>query len=134
MKTILAAFDFSDATASVTQAAAELARHIGARVVAAHVVLPPKEHLPDDSEEGVCLRNVQRNLERQGIEVESRRLYGWPESELLAEAKRLRPDYIVIGSHFHSRLHELVHGDTAAYLLRRADYPVFLVPAPAAAG
>lgn len=133
-KTILAAFDFTDATASVLHATSELARHTGARVVAAHVVLPPVERLPEESEEAASLQSLQEDLHHQGIEAETRRLYGWPQSELLAEARRLSPDYLVVGSHLHGRLHELIHGDTAGYLLRHAECPIFIVPAGTAAG
>jgi nucleotide-binding universal stress UspA family protein len=71
----------------------------------------------------------QREVGRGGLAVEAIELCGEPEACIRAEAKRLGADYIVVGSHHHGVLHDLLFGGTAAGLLKNAPCPVVIVPA-----
>jgi nucleotide-binding universal stress UspA family protein len=51
-------------------------------------------------------------------------------THILAQAKKLRADYIVIGSHRHSAFHDLVVGSTTSGVLKRAACPAVVVPPP----
>jgi nucleotide-binding universal stress UspA family protein len=49
---------------------------------------------------------------------------------VLAQAKRLKADVIVLGSHGHGAVYNLVVGSTANGVLKHAPCPVLVVPAP----
>ena len=49
--------------------------------------------------------------------------------EIIEQAQQLAADYIVIGSHGHTALHDLLAGGTASGVLKRATCPVVIIPA-----
>ncbi len=144
MKTILAAVDFSSGSKRVVTQAAELARALGGRVVILHV-LPLQPFKPDlgllgDPPAG-WKRAVEKNaLERlASLQAECRKasvtsatvcVTGFPTTLVLAQAKKARADFIVMGSHGHTAFFDLIVGSTASGVLKRAVCPVILVPSP----
>lgn len=139
MKTILAPIDFSDATRPVLDAAANLARAFQAKIVVTHVVRPASVVLaysPDvagleleaEDDEARQLLSWQREVRGAGLAVEAIELCGEPEACIREEAKRLGADFIVVGSHRHGVLHDLLFGGTTAGLLKNAPCPVVIVP------
>ncbi|MSU70996.1 MAG: universal stress protein [Opitutus sp.] len=54
---------------------------------------------------------------------------GSPVPEIIEQAQQLAADYIVIGSHGHTALHDLLAGGTASGVLKRATCPVVIIPA-----
>ena len=143
MKTVLAAIDFSPVSRAVLKAAAQLAGAIRARVVLLNVVQPPTIvtdlaplvgevlQFTAEIERGSRshLRKIQKRLAADESEVESLCVQGFPSSTILAHARRLAADYIVLGSHGHSAFYDLVAGSTASGVLKRATCPVVVVPA-----
>lgn len=139
MKTILAPIDFSDATDPVLAAAIEMARVFSADVVLAHATEPPVivdeyspvlEEMLVAEEEAVAekLEHLRRRFSDLGIKADTRQLYGAAPREVAEEARRLRPDLIVIGSHGHGALYDLLVGSVTAHILRHAACPVLVVP------
>jgi len=143
MKTILAPIDFSSASNAVIKVALALARAHDARLVLLHIVQPPILI----SEYGAVMTNIQeivaisertsakelakreRNLKRSaGIPVEVLQATGSPVSSIIEQAKQVKADYLVVGSHGHSALYDLFAGSTASGLIRRAPCPVVVVP------
>jgi len=143
MKTILAPIDFSSASNAVIKVALALARAHDARLVLLHIVQPPVLI----SEYGAIMTNIQeivaisertsakelakreRSLKRSaGIPVEVLQATGAPVASIIAQAKQVKADYIVVGSHGHSALYDLFAGSTASGLIRRAPCPVVVVP------
>jgi nucleotide-binding universal stress UspA family protein len=47
---------------------------------------------------------------------------------IVAEAQRLNADMIVVGSHHHGALYNLVVGSVTGDVLKRAKCPVLVVP------
>jgi len=141
MKTILAAIDFSPLSSKVVATARRLGRMFGARVVLAHVVVPPifaadlsGLALDDFSAltNAVVKASNQRlaRLRRQAkdaVAVLPAEL-GTPVPLLLRQARRLRAGVIVIGSHGHSLLYDLAVGSVAQGILKNARCPVLVVP------
>jgi nucleotide-binding universal stress UspA family protein len=142
MKTILAPVDFSSASDAVVTEAAALARALRARVVFLNVVQPPvmmSEYaalMPNISEmTAACEKNGARELEKleaklaaDFVMAESVQLVGAPIPLIVAEAEKLAADYIVMGSHGHTALYDLLVGSTTHGVLMRAKCPVVIVP------
>jgi nucleotide-binding universal stress UspA family protein len=143
MKTILAPVDFSAASDAVVTEAAALARALQGRVVFLNVVQPPvtiSEYaplVPDVSEmTAACERFGARELEKlearlatDFVTVESVQLVGAPIPLIVEEAEKIGADYIVMGSHGHTALYDLLVGSTTHGVLLRAKCPVVIVPA-----
>lgn len=142
MKTILAAVDFSGVTDAVVAEAAALARATSGRVVLVSVVQPPaivSEYAPlmeniatlqaaAEKTAITRLRGLQGELEAQQIACDSVCLTGSPIGHLVEQARLAQADYIVMGSHGHTALYDLLVGSTTHGVLMRARCPVVIVP------
>lgn len=143
MKTILAAVDFSPLSRRVVAEALILARAVKGRIVILHAVKPPAivtelaplmgEALQFTAEvERVArdhLRRWQKRLAERGVTVETICQQGFPTGVILAHARKLKANCVVLGSHGHTAVYDLVVGSTASGVLKRAECPVVIVPA-----
>jgi nucleotide-binding universal stress UspA family protein len=143
MKTILAPVDFSAITPAVVENAALLARAVGGRIVVLHVVAPAI--IPGDSSSMVVdlsqmqvraetnaaaqLSALKAGLREGGLEAEVVEVGGIPTVRILEQARALGADYIVMGSHGHGAVYDLLIGGTTHAILKRAPCPVVVVPA-----
>ncbi len=146
MKTILAPIDFSGITDAVVSEASTLARALNARVCLFAVVQPPivvSEYAPllENIEEinAAGEKNAARQLAAQEarlqaefVTVESNYTVGSPIPLIVSQAEKCGADYIVMGSHGHTALYDLLVGSTTHGVLMRAKCPVVIVPAPKA--
>ena len=143
MKTILVPIDFSDVTPRVLEKASELARALDGRLVIIHVIQPPVNLSSSDP---ILIENTARitaaaekaadkHLERlekglraefPGLEVV--RLTGAPVARILEQAELRSADYIVLGSHGHTAVYDLLVGSTAHGVLKKASCAVLVVP------
>jgi nucleotide-binding universal stress UspA family protein len=143
MKTILAPIDFSGATDAVVEEAAALARAFSGRVVLLTIIQPPviaheyaavMENLAEITAAGEKqaarkLAELEQKLQVDLIATESVQLLGAPIALIVEQAKKLAADYIVMGSHGHTALYDLLVGSTTHGVLMRAPCPVVIVPA-----
>ena len=143
MKTILVPIDLSATTASVCDAAAALAQSTGSRLILLHVVQPPVI----TSDYGIAMENIEEivsvsektaaaqlsamrgKYESPDLPVETVQLTGAPSPLILEEAVTCGADYIVMGSHGHTPLYDLLVGTTTHGVLKKARCPVVIVPA-----
>jgi nucleotide-binding universal stress UspA family protein len=143
MKTILVPIDFSRVSRRVVSQAAELARATGAHLVLLHVVKPTglvKDLAPlaggaleftnkvGDAERRK-LRQIERRLSESGLAVETICEPGKPVDVIRETVQRLAPTYVVMGSHGHTALYNLMVGSTTGGLLKHARCAVVIVPA-----
>jgi nucleotide-binding universal stress UspA family protein len=142
MKTILVPVDLSAAGPRACDAACDLARLMQARLVLLHVVQPPavmmveiyalgagqaEEMLAAAEDAGTDrLRTLAARCAKRGVEVETVHRVGLPVVEILSRAKKA--DYIVMGSHGHGAMYDLLVGSTAHGVLKKAPCPVVVVP------
>jgi len=142
MKTILAPVDFSAITPAVVENAASLARAVGGRLVLLHVVAPAI--VPGDSSSmvvdlsqmqaraetgaAVQLAALKAGLNAGGVEAEVAEVGGIPTVQILEQAGVFGADYIVMGSHGHGAVYDLLIGGTTHAILKRARCPVVVVP------
>jgi nucleotide-binding universal stress UspA family protein len=54
---------------------------------------------------------------------------GNPARTILREADRLRPAWVVVGSHGHGALYDLLLGSVSTAMVRKSACPVVVVPA-----
>ncbi len=147
MKTILAPVDFSAASEAVLAQAIELARALGGRVVLLTVIQPPvitNEYAALMENRAKIIKTKERNAARRLAELETRvraaqvpvetlQLNGAPVRQILDQAARVAADYVVMGSHGHTALYDLLVGSTTHGVLLRAPCPVVITPGPKAA-
>lgn len=147
MKTILAPVDFSAASEAVLTQAIDLARALAGRVVLLTVIQPPvitseyaalMENLAEVMAAGERnaarrLRELEARVRAAQLPVETLQLTGAPVRQILEQAARLSADFIVMGSHGHTALYDLLVGSTTHGVLLRAPCPVVITPGPKAA-
>lgn len=143
VKTILAPVDFSSATDEVVAEAARLALAVQGRVVLLSIIQPPvitSEYAPyvenmaeitaaGEKSAAKHLAQLQDGLIQQEIPTETVQLNGAPIPHIVEQAKRFAADYIVMGSHGHTALYDLLVGSTTHGVLLRAECPVVIIPA-----
>jgi nucleotide-binding universal stress UspA family protein len=140
METILAPIDFSPITDDVVAEAVALARAFHARLVLFHVVQPMPMAIefvgmygygPDvGATEGKVRELLEERVQQlaaEGVTAESALGMGVPVSAVLEEAQAVSADYIVMGSHGHSAIYDLLIGSTTRGVLLDAQCPVVIV-------
>ena len=145
MKTILAAIDFSESAKLVIEAAVTLARSVEARVAFLHVIQPvsgtASEYGFAEAADKIAraavlnavhrLAHIQRRLSSEGISATASYVSGVPGSAIVERSQEIQASYIVIGSHGHGALYELIVGSTASRVIKYATCPILVVPSPA---
>lgn len=143
MKTILAAIDFSDVTQRVLNHAALIAGAFDAKLYLIHVAAPEptfvtyspgpqheRDFRADElRKEHRDLQQLADDLKTKNVTTEALLVQGETINKLLEEANQLKADAIVMGSHGHGALYELIVGSVTDGVLRKSQCPVTIVPA-----
>jgi len=145
MKTILVPLDLSAAAVQVCDAACELAKLTGARPILLHIVQPPPVMMSDvyafdasqlgdlsvAAEKNAVhkLRALALHCAKQQVRVTTVQRTGVPVTAILAKARTTRSRYIVMGTHGHGAMYDLLVGSTTHGVLMKAPCPVLIVPA-----
>lgn len=143
MKTVLAAIDFSTGDPAVLDQAVSFARALEARLVILHALEIPEfngdpANLPDQyrqlvaaTEQSVASRltRLEDQLRNEYPAIEFAVITGDPVPTILANATSLDAELIVLGSHSHGAIYELLVGSTTRGILKAATCPVMVVPA-----
>jgi len=154
LKTVLYATDLGRHAPLVLRYALSIAHSHGGSVVIVHAVEPlgpAARHMVElyTGQEDAALAEQRRGpeLERElqgrlqalcegevctdaagrGLIAGIRVLTGRPDEVILAEAARIAPDVIVMGSHGHTTMGEIFLGSTAHRVTQQATVPVLLV-------
>lgn len=142
MKTFLVPVDFSPITNDVIETAVEFARVFPGRLMLLHVVQPPvvtsefalpaevlQEALVVGEKAGrEKLESLRGKLASSGVNTEIKLVSGPPASLIVEEAKSIGADFIVMGSHGHGKLYDLLVGSTASGVMKKAKCGVILLP------
>ena len=142
LKQILCPVDLSDESRHTVEHALVIARWYNARITALHVCNPlvipstptgrapavlTEEEIKDASDEVMaCFASAAGG--HAGVPLEILVESGTPAAEILARAKSLAPDLIVVGTHGHGGFQHLLLGSVAEKVLRQAACPVLTVP------
>ncbi|MBT3201782.1 MAG: universal stress protein [Phycisphaerales bacterium] len=141
-KSILAAIDFSDTTDAVIAKAVELTQAFGGKLWLIHTAVPEPdfvgyevgpEYIRDSAarhlrEEHKMLGEYQEKLRTDGVDVTAMLIPGEPIEMILQEAEQLEADWIVLGSHGHGALYNLLAGSVCQGLLQKTQRPLVIVP------
>jgi manganese transport protein len=132
------AVDFSPVDGAVLSRAAALAREHGASLLLLHVVEGPGATFygpeTDDQEsrqDRNALRQLIDYLKREGFRADGMLGYGVVAEELVRMVQEQGLDLLVLGTHGHQFLADLVLGNTVAPVLHRLAIPVMVVPSGA---
>lgn len=140
--TILVCIDFSDVTTGVLEEAKRLAGAFSCRLVLLHVCMPEPEFVsydpgPEYIREDFAHRcreahkkaqELQAGLEAERIPAEALVVQGTVVEKIVEKADPAGTRMIVMGSHGHGALYELLVGSATEGVLRRARVPVLVVP------
>jgi len=85
---------------------------------------------PNDKEKSQ-LESLQAELTRAGLNTIAHEREGTVVEEILKTAQEISADLIVMGSHGHGPVYNLLVGSVTEGVLKAAQRPVLLVPAPA---
>ncbi len=142
MERILVPIDFSDVTEPVMRMVEVLASAFKARVYLAHVISQDLVGIGGDFGFAFVQDKTEHELDRKNLEVLVDRLTGQEhQAELLllegpvvktilAQIDRLKIDLIVMGSHGHGAVYDLMVGSVSEGVMRKAHCPVMIVPSP----
>jgi nucleotide-binding universal stress UspA family protein len=148
MKTFLVPVDFSAVSEGIVDAAVSFGRSFGGRVVLLHVIQPPVvtnefalpadalQEAMDASEKSATskLTSHAKKLKQAGLDAEAIVRHGPPVHEILEEAAKARADFIIMGSHGHGKIYDLLVGSTASGVIKGAKCGVIIMPAHGKAG
>ena len=140
---IIAAVDFSPVTGAVLDALERFAASIEARVWLIHVVAPDPAFVGYEAGPGGVrnqvaaehrkhhqdLQHLAERLRTAGVETTALLLQGPTVETIISEAGRLPASLIVLGSHGHGRIYDVLVGSVSEGIVRASTVPVLLVPA-----
>ena len=139
LQSILVPTDFSESSLQATKYGLELARRFGAVLHLLHVIEDPLIYLPMFESQPLPSKGefesyAQTRLEnwilpddRGEVPIENHWRHGRPSSEIVAAAKDLDVDLVVMGAHGHSSAMEMLIGSHAERVTRSAPCPVLTV-------
>jgi nucleotide-binding universal stress UspA family protein len=140
LQSILVGVDDSPGSCTALEWVVELAGALGATVVAVHA-FEPLEHL-EAIEPGTAFADVRDAIEQKlrtewcrpltdaGVRVQTIVAEGRPADVIIAVAREIDVDLIVLGARRMGRLRELTLGSTSQRVIHEARRPVTLLHAP----
>ena len=142
LKNILVAVDFNDAVGEILGYAEGLAQKFGAKVWVVHVAEPEPDFVgyepgpqyirdmkaEEFSEEHRNLQSICDTFLGKEIEKEALLIQGSTVETVLEEAEKLKSDLLIVGTHKHSFLHNLLQESVSLELLKKSNIPLLAIP------
>ena len=91
---------------------------------------PMPQTVPVDEDEQSKLTHWQDKIAQSGVKVTLHEPTGAVVEEVLNEADVVNADLIVMGTHGHGAMYNLLVGGVTKGVLKRSTRPVLLVPGP----
>jgi nucleotide-binding universal stress UspA family protein len=91
---------------------------------------PMPATIPEDKGRKSNLATWQKEIARDGIKVSLHEPTGAVTEEILSQADELNADLIVMGTHGHGAMYNLLIGSATKGVLKHSTRPVLLVPGP----
>ncbi len=143
MKTIVALVDLSDLTFKILKQAHTLAKAFNSQVIICHVAGQEPVVVDVGIASPVIMQNPSReklekhhaqlleardSLVKFGVSASVEQLECASVDKVLEETRKWQADLIILGSHHHSTLYNLMVGSVTDNVLKRAHCPVLVVP------
>lgn len=139
---ILVAVDFSEGTERVMEVARDFAARTASHVYVLHVAEPEPDFVGYDTGPDVVREQVAAEYHREHRQVQALAdqlrsedigatallIQGSIVETVIAESDRLNADMIVVGSHGHGAVFDLLVGSISEGLVRKSRRPVLVVP------
>ena len=149
---LLVGVDLSDSTEKIVKKAAELARALAAKVWLLHAVqAEPADFYVGGQESGAAgfdmdpqafrdllakrfhdehrqIQALADRLRQTGLDATALLVLGAAVAAMLEEASKLDVDMIVVGSHGHGAMHQLLVGSVSEGILHKSECPILVVP------
>ena len=139
---ILVAIDLSSATTKVIRAAQRIAVATHAELTVIHAAEPDPSFIGYEAGPGVVRDQVAKELREEhrqvqdhakqlraaGLEARALLIQGPVIQTTLKEAERMEADMIVVGSHGHGAVYDMLIGSYSQGILRDSKVPVLVVP------
>jgi nucleotide-binding universal stress UspA family protein len=90
---------------------------------------PMPQPIPESEDEKSKLARWQKEITQDGIKVTLREPTGAVAEEILNQADAIEADLIVMGTHGHGAMYNLLVGSTTKGVLKHSSCPVLLLPA-----
>lgn len=136
IKRILTAVDFSETSDKAFDYALSLARVFEAEVLALHVLEEPILYAPTTAQpyRDAFERTMQGKLDEvvnrhssEGVRVTPMMIPGAPFLEIIQLAEKENCDLIVLGTHGHGPIQNMLLGSVAEKVVRKARRPVLVI-------
>ncbi|MGD1715551.1 universal stress protein [Dapis sp. BLCC M172] len=145
MKNIVVAIDFSQITPTIISQAETLAQAFKSKLWLIHITepepdfvgfktgpQPKRDHWAEQfRKEHKQIQDLAEELRQKGLDTVALLTQGSTVETILAEAKKLTADLIVVGSHGRSGIDKLFMGSVSEGILKDSPYPVLVIPAVA---
>ncbi len=141
LEMLLVAVDFSEVTTQVYETAAVLAERLRAKVVVVNVTEPQVDYaglsapgayaIADDEIRKMIegrLNVAKEFFEARQLTVFVEHQWGQVVSSILERVQKWDAGLVLVGSHGHGALYNLLVGSIAAGLIRHSNVPVVVVP------
>jgi len=139
---LLVCVDLSDSTEEILKRIEVLCRPLNAKVWMLHNAMPEPETIefkvdPIEARESLAEkfhhqhRQIQQLAERfrkSGVDATALLVHGKTVDTILTEAVDLDIDVIVVGSHGHGAMYQLLVGSISEGVLQRSSKPVLVIP------
>lgn len=142
LKNIMVAVDFNDSIGELMVYAEGLAEKFNSKIWVLHVAEPEPDFVgyepgpqyirdikaEEYREEHHNLQEVCKNFISEDIESEALLIQGSTVETVLDEARKLNIDLLIVGTHKHSFLHNLLQENVSMELLKKAEIPMLTIP------
>lgn len=139
---ILVAVDLSPASEKVVQAAGRVAKLTNAKVYILHTAEPEPDFVGYDAGPEVVRTQVAHEYRREhrevqtladtlrddGVNATALLIQGPTVETTLKEADNLKAELIVVGTHGHGAVYDVLVGSYSAGIIRKSTRPVLVVP------
>lgn len=142
MKKLLVPIDFSDATPLIIKQAVKLAKSLTGEIRLIHVVAPEPDFIGDDVGPKVLrdqkaqrirkyhkqIQELANQISKEKIKVTPLLIQGVTVDEIIKESKKFKASIIIMGSHGHGAMYNLLMGSVIEVVIRESNVPVMIVP------
>jgi nucleotide-binding universal stress UspA family protein len=139
---ILVCVDLSDATEEILKTIEKLCRPLNAKIWLLHNAMPEPDTIefkvdPIEARESLAkkfhrqhrqIQGLAEQLRKSGVDATALLVHGKTVDTILTEAADLDIDLIVVGSHGHGAMYQLLVGSISEGVLHRSSKPVLVIP------